>query len=620
MITDYIVKYFVVFGLSTFIVILLTPLFIKLAPRMGLMDEPSERCIHKKITPLGGGVVVFIAFNISCYVLYRFFWGNFSGLLDIVWWRSFFLASCILLVVGLIDDRFGMSPLIKLAGQATACATLYFLSDYQLNVLGIDFGFWGGLFFVLIWTVAIINAFNLIDGLDGLCSGLAMISAIGLSVIFILRSSPGDALVCLALIGACIGFLVFNFYPAKVFLGDTGSMFLGFALASISLHAGGKGSFFVILAAPFFIAGVPVTDTLLAIWRRSIRKTLAKQKGLPAIHIMKPDKEHLHHRLLDYGLKQHHVALVLYAVNILIVAIGLMFMVINELATGFFLIIFIITLYILVKYVLQIELWETHKLLVSTDKTPALTRFSILFYVAFDLFWMLVSVLLANYIVYGEIPIRTTAEWIARISLWEMPTFTLLFFSKAYFKIWQSSSFRDYLFLSIAVLVGSVISLALFILLTTDENLLIANKVIVFSLISLIGIAGIRISYHFIREWSIDHINNHDSIRNILIYGAGAHGGLYLRERYLNYANELGSINIIGFIDDDILLRNQYIYGKVVFGGIMDLEQIILKHHIKEIILTTDVSSDNLYKLKEIARKYHINLIKWHTLYTPIVV
>jgi UDP-N-acetylmuramyl pentapeptide phosphotransferase/UDP-N-acetylglucosamine-1-phosphate transferase len=610
------IKYFAVFGLSTTIVILFTPLFIKLAPRLGLMDIPDQRCIHKTATPLAGGIVIFIAFHITCYALYKYYPVDFDGLLDNNWWQAFIIASSILLVVGLIDDRIGMSPVIKLFGQATACASLYFLSGYQANLLSIDFGFFGGLIFVLIWTLSIVNAFNLIDGLDGLCSGLAMISAIGLAAVFIFRSSPWDALICLALIGACAGFLVYNFHPAKVFLGDTGSLFLGFALASISLHAGGKGSFAVILAAPFFIAGIPVTDTLLAIWRRSIRKTLAKRQGLPIIRVMQPDKEHLHHRLLSYGLKQHHVALALYAINILIVFMGLMFLLFSELVTGLFLIIFLISIYLLIKYVLQIELWETHKLMASSDRLPALTRFSILFYIVFDLVWMSFAVWLANFIVLeGETVFHSMGKWFSELPLWELPIFIALFLSNVYIKIWQSCTSRDYLFLAIAVLVGSIISLAMIYPFHIDDTFILLNKMSLFFLFSLLGIIGVRIPHHFIREWSVTH----DKTCNVLVYGSGTNGNLYLRECYLKNAHDLGTVNVIGFIDDNLLLRNQYIHGKIVLGGLNELAQLIVDYSIDEIILTTKIDNKDFLKLKEIANNAAVKLIKWQTVAMPII-
>ncbi|MSP52944.1 MAG: hypothetical protein EXR81_01660 [Gammaproteobacteria bacterium] len=605
-------KYFVIFSLSTSIVMLLTPLFIKFSPRLGLMDIPDERCVHKKITPLGGGLVVFIAFNISCYAIYHYFWFDFSSLLNITWWQAFFIASTILLIVGLIDDRFGMPPLMKLMGQATACSTLYFLSGYEVNLLNIDFGFWGGLVFVVIWTLAIINAFNLIDGLDGLCSGLAMISAIGLAAMFIFRHSVGDALVCLALVGACAGFLYYNFFPAKVFLGDTGSMFLGFTLASISLHAGGKGSFAVILAAPFFIAGIPVIDTLLAIWRRSMRKTLAKRHGLPPVGVMQPDKDHLHHRLLNSGLTQRNTTLILYAVNIFIICVGLLFIIFKERATGMFLIILLVTIYILIKYVFHIELWETHRLIASPSDINNLTWMASLYYGLFDLLWMAIAVWLTEFItLFGVTSSSITGQWVSQLPLWEAPVFLLLFASNTYIKVWKSSIFKDYLFLLTAILVGSIVSLSLLIPSNIDNNLLLINKTLLFFLLSSIGIVGIRVVHHLIREFTINNVNT----RNILVYGAGTNGDLYLHKCYLKNATKLGTVNVIGFIDDNLLLKNKYVYGKKIFGGLSELTGLISKYSIDEIVITTEISSEIFFQLKEIINNNSIKIIKWHTVF-----
>src|SRR5207244_1880862 len=129
---------------------------------------------------------------------------------------------------------------------------------------------WLDSIFVVIWIIAVINAFNLIDGLDGLASGLAIISAIGLGGVILLQNLPG-LLVVLGLIGACLAFLRYNFHPASIFLGDTGSMFLGFTLGLVSLQTFTKGTFFLSLSIPLLVLGVPIYDALLAIWRRSMR-------------------------------------------------------------------------------------------------------------------------------------------------------------------------------------------------------------------------------------------------------------------------------------------------------------------------------------------------------------
>jgi UDP-GlcNAc:undecaprenyl-phosphate/decaprenyl-phosphate GlcNAc-1-phosphate transferase len=614
-------KYLIVFGLSIGIVILLTPLFIKLAPAFGLIDQPDERRIHKKPIPLGAGVVVFIGFHLTCYLLYHAIWLDFTGKLTLDWWQAFFISSTILLVVGLIDDRSGMSALTKLAGQAVATTCLYLLTDYQLGLLNFDFGFIGNLIFVLFWTLAIINAFNLIDGLDGLCSGLALISGIGLAVVFIFRGDSADALVCLALIGSCLGFLRYNFHPAQVFLGDTGSMFLGFALASISLHAGGKGSFFVFLASPFFVAGIPILDTLLAIWRRSMRKIAAKKNGNPSVKVMQADREHLHHRLLDAGLKQQHVAYTLYAANAAIVIIGLIYFMFSEISTGLFLLIFILSIYLLVKYVLHIELWETSKLMAHGESKVVIGKTGLMFYLLFDLLWMASMVGLSGFIAWhGESPFSSMGNWALSTPLWITPVFCLLFITHTYIKVWRNSFFRDYLWLALAIITGCLISLSLLLTLNSVDVFLTLNQVIVFCFLTALGVIGIRVPHHFLREWSLSAKDSSCKIcqRNILIYGAGMHGGLYLRERQLKHAAELGGACVIGFIDDDIDLKNQYTFGLKVLGDLNDLKALVERFAIDEIVLSTVISADNLFLLQEIANEMNLKLFEWHAYTTQV--
>jgi UDP-GlcNAc:undecaprenyl-phosphate GlcNAc-1-phosphate transferase len=609
---DHVVKFFSIFIFSYFVVWVLTPLFIKLASRIGLMDTPDERCIHEAPTPLGGGLVLFIALNLSLYLINLFNWPSFSGHLNTIWWSAFILSSAFLLVVGIIDDLYGMPPIIKLAGQALATTIFYWLSDYHLHLLGIDVNFWMGLVFVLIWTLVIINAFNLIDGMDGLCSGLGMISCLGLGAVFILRHFPGDALVCIALVGACAGFLYYNFPPAKVFLGDTGSMFLGFTIATISLYAGGKGSVFVIVAMAIFVAGVPVIDTLLAIWRRSIRKQLAKRHGLDAVKIMQADKDHLHHRLIQMGLKQCHVALLLYMVNAIFVIVGLVFIMVNELSTGLFLIIFIILSYVLFRYVLHIELWETSRLLASPINKSVRTRINLIIYPLTDLLWMSFSVWLAIFIsLKGVLAFPGLGQFCAQLPIWITPIFLLLFVSKVYSKHWRHGFFRDFLYLGLMIVIGCCVTFAIMHIQKSNSDYLLINQLLLFCFFSLIGIMGIRIPHSFFKEFSIDHPSTKTTNLNILLYGANDYGGLYIRKRYLKHGYESLQSNLVGFIDDDLSLTNEYIYGKKVLGSLGDVEELIKKHHINKIILTTHITDNKREQLKKITQIYDIDLVQW---------
>jgi len=229
-------KYILVFLTGLLASYLLTPVVKKLAFRFGVVDTPNARRPHQRPTARGGGVAVFIAVQAACLLAFALPWPRHQGGLDFAWWQHFALASLILFVVGIIDDVKGMKPLIKLGGQ-TLAALLVALNGTHFGTIWkytlpvpLDH------FLVVIWLVAIINAFNLIDGLDGLASGLAVISAVGLCGILLTQQSTGAVLVLLGFIGACLGFLRYNFHPASIFLGDTGSMFIGFTLGVISLQ------------------------------------------------------------------------------------------------------------------------------------------------------------------------------------------------------------------------------------------------------------------------------------------------------------------------------------------------------------------------------------------------
>lgn len=606
------VKYIGSFSLPLVIVLLITPFFIRLAHRAGFMDYPGDRRIHENATALGGGIIIFIAFHLACWCLYQYLWPEYAGKLDYSWWLAFLMASGFLLLVGLIDDIKGIGPVVKLFGQIIASLGLFFYYGKDFSFMGNSNPLYLNIILVLVWNLVIINSFNLIDGLDGLCTGLTAISSFGLVFVYLLLGSPANALICLALAGACFGFLRYNFHPAKIFLGDAGSMFLGFTLASISLYAGGKSSFFVALATPFFIAGVPIIDTLLAVWRRSIRKVLADNNG--TVKIMQADKEHIHHRLLAKGLNQHHVALTLYTINSVIVICGLLYVLAGNHVIGFFLIIFIAMVFLLVKHILQIERWETSRVFANLNKNILPTRLVIIYHPIFDLTWMALSFTAASYIVHeGGLPFSTLGRWSGHLPVWLMPTFMLLFLSHSYNKIWRNAFFKDYLFLTLSVFTGCLLSVAIVSLLDGGFSFMLINQSLLFCLFVFIGITGSRAIFNFFREWVMNSEPPHglSSQCNILLYGAGLRGGLYIHERYLQHSAEIGLNNIIGFIDDDPALRKRYLFGHVVFGGLNELAAIVKENEIDQVIVTTPLSDESYQGLIANAQTLDLKVIDW---------
>ena len=273
--------------------LLLTALVRKLAPRVGLVDRPDGyRKLHRRPTPLGGGVAVFLATAVvlaGVLVL-----PNPWGLVMRQDWRDvlgFALASVIVLVVGLLDDRFGIRGRHKLLGQFAAAAMLLFsgLVIDKVNLFGTDLELgWLSVPLTLLWLVGATNSLNLLDGIDGLATVLGIILGGSIAALAAMTGHPAVAFVALVLTGSLFGFLFFNFPPAKIFLGDAGSMLIGLMVGALAIRASLKGAGTVLLAAPLALWTIPAFDTAVAILRRK----------LAGRSVYTTDRGHLHHRLL----------------------------------------------------------------------------------------------------------------------------------------------------------------------------------------------------------------------------------------------------------------------------------------------------------------------------------
>lgn len=299
MLKEYIITFFIAFCFS----FLLTPLVRLVSLKMGWLDYPSWRKMNKKPIPLMGGLAIYIGFAISLLFVifkepFRINLHRFSGLLA---------GSFIIVLVGFVDDIRGLSARRKLFYQIVASTIVVFMG-YAIfkvtNPLGHPFSVPASIGFGLsiFWIVGFTNAVNLMDGLDGLAAGVSAIIAASLFFAGVRTNSPMVAILAIALAGSTLGFLPFNFYPAKIFMGDTGSMFLGFVLALISMEGTYKGATFVTMMIPIVAMGVPVVDTVLSITRR-----LIKGNG-----VFKADKEHIHHKLLFREGSQKEAVVTLY--------------------------------------------------------------------------------------------------------------------------------------------------------------------------------------------------------------------------------------------------------------------------------------------------------------------
>lgn len=282
-------------------VALIIPFIKKIAIQVGAVDIPRGRHIHKVATPKFGGIAIFLGFLLG-YMLF----GEPSSQMN-----SILIGSFVILMTGIIDDIVELKPSVKFLGQTIAALiiALYgqiLLKDVSAFGLYIDFGIFTyplTIFFIL----GCINCMNLIDGLDGLASGISSIYFLTIGIITTLKGSVGlDFVLTFVMLGSTLGFLVHNFYPASIFMGQSGSMFLGFIVAVIAL-LGFKNVTMTSLIIPLLILAIPILDTLFAI----IRRLLKGQNP------SKPDKFHIHHQLLNRNFSQRATVLIIYAVNLL---------------------------------------------------------------------------------------------------------------------------------------------------------------------------------------------------------------------------------------------------------------------------------------------------------------
>lgn len=285
---------------------ILTPLMIALAPKIGAIDVPEDdRRMHTKPIPRFGGFAIFISFLIAVTIYSDLNSSKIFGLI---------LGSSIIVLMGIIDDVRGLSAKTKLIVQIVAASILFYFGfriEFFTNLFETNQIVRIGLLsfpITIFWIVGITNTINLIDGLDGLAVGISTIAAVTLAYVSFSFGRYETLLLCLILIGANLGFLPYNFNPAKIFMGDAGSMFLGFILAAISIEGSLKSAAAITVFIPVIALGIPIFDTSFAIVRRIINKQ----------PLMQADNGHLHHRLLSIGMEHKKAVMVMYLVSSLL--------------------------------------------------------------------------------------------------------------------------------------------------------------------------------------------------------------------------------------------------------------------------------------------------------------
>lgn len=564
---------------SSFVLsLVLTPVVRALARRYGVIARPKTDRWHKKPTALLGGVAIFlsVAAVILCYLFFVPPRADEIANHDRVYLLVVLGASAFLFLVGLADDLFNAKPYQKLIGQVMGAA---FIIYYGLALP------WTGsgtvnMVITVFWLIGITNAVNLLDNMDGLAAGISAISSIFLAVNFLISGQLTEALVLGVFAAALIGFLVYNSNPASIFMGDCGSMFIGFFLASTSLMsmAGGRSrSFLPVLAVPILILFVPIFDTTLVTVLRKLSGRAASQGG----------RDHTSHRLVALGMSERRAVWMLYGFAALS---GLLAMLAREMHIDVSIaaiVGFTILLTLLGVYLAGVKVYDEDE--ANTAKDKPLFAFLIDLSYKRRIFEVLLDLVLIVLAYYGAYVLRfgsmsESGTW--RIFLRTLPV--LLFVKMAVFLvmgiyrgIWRYTSVDDLVVFAKAVVVGSVAS-ALAALFAFRFESVSRTVFILDAMLMLMLLAGSRMAFRLFRQ-VLPTPKSREGCR-VLIYGAGDAGELLLREllnnRDLQYAP-------VGFVDDDPTKKGKVIHGLKVFGGNGMLRGLCREQRIDEVLISS---------------------------------
>jgi len=339
---------------SAVVAIIFTPIVIKLASRFNVVDCPGARAVHTRPIPRIGGVAVFLSAMLPIVLI--LFLNNVIGdafrnmKLQLL---TLFCSSIFIFFIGLADDLKGLPARFKLLAELLAAGSLCVMGVRISSVAiteqwTLNFG-WLSYPITIIWIVGITNAVNLSDGLDGLAAGISAITCGVIAVLAVHSGSMVMPLFMLALLGSLTGFIFFNFNPAKIFMGDCGSLFLGFTIASSSVLCSTKSSALVGLAMPVLALGIPIFDTFFSILRRFLERR----------SIFAADRSHFHHRLVDLGLKQRHVVIIIYIITLFFAGLGMFMMVTRDINSLVIFLCILLLLLLLFRVVGSVRLRET---------------------------------------------------------------------------------------------------------------------------------------------------------------------------------------------------------------------------------------------------------------------
>jgi len=560
---------------------------IHVLPKLGYIDVPHGRHMHTKPTPRGGGIAIAVTFLVIAWyysIRIGLLRSDFSG---VDYMTRFSIPASIILIVGIIDDRIELSSIVKLLAQVTAAVLIYFLGGGFYSFAEIQLPMWIGIPLTIVWVVGIINAFNLIDGLDGLAAGLACISSATLVCWYIFSGAASSTTITLIFLGSCLGFLRYNFHPAKIFMGDTGSTFIGLFFAYSSSIQVSRAVSLAAVLLPLLAMGVPLFDITLAVWRRVVRKwTDPENTG-----IMTGDHDHLHHRIKRKTNDDRKTAWILYGIAMVFGLFSLVPMML-KVSTPIALVLMVLVVMMAVARLANVEMQVSANYLVKGIVRPSKRSLLVQMHPIFDLLMLWAAYLIAFSLIYGF-----RANFLYRYSFVILAPFVVCFVvSGVYRTFWLRSSINRYFLLLKAFLLASAIGFLTFYALYHTGICVIRSTprgifagYLLFSLLALFFIGTERFLMRYLESFGVREFylraQNASEMRRTLIIGGGIHCRLYLNWLFCHCYNGNPTV-ITGIVDDDHQLRHWNVYGFPVLGSSDELEEIFEQHPVDSIVIT----------------------------------
>ncbi|MGA9773204.1 MAG: hypothetical protein WBV94_29505 [Blastocatellia bacterium] len=544
--------------------LILTILARRTAHRTGLVAAPRQDRWHSKPTAMLGGVAIYAAFVLG----YSFFLPNLPASYPII------AGGSLLFFTGLIDDITPIKPYAKLVIQLIAAAMAVY---FGLHLPWVNYQ-WINDFLTIFWLIGITNAINLLDNMDGLAGGISFISCVFLTITFLLNGQTEEAMLPALLGGAVLGFLAFNFSPASIFMGDCGSMFLGFMLSGTALlsETGRFRNLASVLLTPVLILMIPIFDTCMVTVTRKLSGRPISQGG----------RDHTSHRLVALGVSERRAVLMLYLFAAVTGSLALMVRLLETTVILALVPCFALAVLFLGLYLGKVRVYEEGAQPQGTRIINAIAGFSYKRRV-FEVLLDAVLVTLAYYAAYvlrwdGSLPGEQLSIFMKTLPLVIMVEMMLFLLGGVYRGLWRYAGVEDLLVIAKSVMAGALASAAVVFVMYRFQGP--SRAVFLLNMLMLIVLMTVsRLSFRLMRELIAGGASFHPDAKPVLIYGAGDGGELLIREILNNPDHRYAPV---GFIDDDNHKTGKLIHGYRIFAS-HQLHEVIHAYGISEILISS---------------------------------